>query len=244
MSPQVLSSVVRIATHPRIYAAPAPARGRARRSRACCWSSPPAPSCSPAPATSRSSRTSAAGRRNRQSGPGRLARRPRRRVRLRVGHDGRRLRPLPGPSLAAAVLTASLAPTGPTRAGTPVSRFGPWSATPGGQPGGHHLEVLDEAGGERVVLPEVLLAAAPGVRGLQDLARDALAALRHVEAEDRVLAVARPRRARPPSAAFRSLRVWPMLMRLPTPKGPPVQPVLTSQQVAPCCSIFFRSRSA
>jgi hypothetical protein len=35
-----------------------------------------------------------------------------------------------------------------------------------------------------------------------------------------------------------------MLMRLPTPNGPPVQPVLTSQQAAPCSSIFFRSRSA
>ena len=55
---------------------------------------------------------------------------------------------------------------------------------------GHDLEVLDETGGEGVVLLEVLLAAAPGVGGLEDLARDALAALGHLEAEDRVLPVA------------------------------------------------------
>ncbi len=38
--------------------------------------------------------------------------------------------------------------------------------------------------------------------------------------------------------------MWPMLIRLPIPNGPPVQPVLTSQQAAPCWSIFFFSSSA
>ena len=41
----------------------------------------------------------------------------------------------------------------------------------------------------------------------------------------------RRRRARPDSAASSSARVCRMLIRLPTPNGPPTQPVLTSQQV-------------
>ena len=37
----------------------------------------------------------------------------------------------------------------------------------------------------------------------------------------------------PLSAAFSNARVYLMLMRLPMPYGPPIQPVLTSQQFTP-----------
>ncbi len=40
-------------------------------------------------------------------------------------------------------------------------------------------------------------------------------------------------RSEPLRAAFSNRRVYWMLMRFPTPKGPPVQPVFTSQQCAP-----------
>ena len=46
------------------------------------------------------------------------------------------------------------------------------------------------------------------------------------------------------SAALSRARVCLMLMRLPTPYGPPVQPVLTSQQREPWRRIFALSRSA
>ena len=95
MSPQVLSSVARIATHPRIYAAPSRLEDALAFARVL-LEEPTARSSTPAPVTSRSSRPSAGGLGQRQPRAGRLARGPGGRVRLRVGHDGRRLRPLPG----------------------------------------------------------------------------------------------------------------------------------------------------
>src|SRR5262249_61070081 len=48
----------------------------------------------------------------------------------------------------------------------------------------------------------------------------------------------------PLSAAVSIARVCGSFIRLPTPYGPPLQPVLTSQTRDLCCAIFLPSRSA
>ena len=55
----------------------------------------------------------------------------------------------------------------------------------------HELEVLDEARGQGVVLLVILVAARPGVGGVEDIRGHALAGLGDVEPEDRVLVVLR-----------------------------------------------------
>jgi hypothetical protein len=45
----------------------------------------------------------------------------------------------------------------------------------------------------------------------------------------------------PVSAAVIIARVWAIFMRLPTPYGPPVQPVLTSHTADLCLAIFSPS---
>ena len=48
----------------------------------------------------------------------------------------------------------------------------------------------------------------------------------------------------PASAARTIARVMPRRMRCPTPYGPPLHPVLTSQHCTPCCAIFAPSSEA
>src|SRR5262249_61613873 len=53
----------------------------------------------------------------------------------------------------------------------------------------HHLEILNEACRQGVVLLEILVAAAPGIGGVKNLAGHALACLRHLKAKHRILVV-------------------------------------------------------
>ena len=79
------------------------------------------------------------------------------------------------------------------------------------------------------------------LRGSSTLVGHAGTRRRHVEVEDRMRLVARRCRAGRSSAAVIIARVCAIFMRLPTPYGPPVQPVLTSHTRALCLAIFSPS---
>lgn len=70
-----------------------------------------------------------------------------------------------------------------------MNPLGPSFADVLGTFGQHQFEILNEAGGQRVIFLKIFFAARPGIHEIEDLRGQAFALRGHVEAEHRVLLV-------------------------------------------------------
>ncbi len=106
------------------------------------------------------------------------------------------------------------------------------------------LEVLNETRRQLAILLVVFLPARPRTRRLQDVIWHvrAAASARRIQKPDRAPRARHP--VHPEEPPESSARVYLMLIRFPTPYGPPTQPVLTSQQRDPWRSILRLKSSA